>query len=166
MRGPPRPWLVAVLAVLVLGYVRAHYHSPLLNLEVSQTDLPSLTDSLLLQKRPLVLVDRVHSISDLVRLSVFRWLHVRAARPRACMHIAGQDDAIAGARFTLLTQAHADSTGVEIRHPRTRAGVVVLLRRHQTLVLPPMWRYRCPDGATVHELHDGVSLALRLLRLS
>lgn len=153
---------VTVLVVMVvLMYVRAYYHSPLESVEVAQADLSSVSDTLLLEKRPLVIVDCITNHHDLVKLSVFRLLHIKSNRPWACMYSDGSPHLIASARFTLVYQTHADITKVEIRHPHTKAGAVILLGRHQTLVLPPRWRFSCPDGAVVHELHDCVSLALR-----
>lgn len=157
-------WLVPLL--LASLYIWAHYHSSENDLEVSQTDLTSLTDAVLLQKRPLVITDRVHRHLDLIRLSAFRLLHVWAASPSTCTHIESQGESRTTARFTLFTQAHSDMTGVEIRHPVSQVGALIILRRHQTLVLPPRWRYRCPHGANVYELYDCASLALRLTGVS
>lgn len=159
-----RAFFLVIVTLLVSLYVRAHYLT-LEDLEVSQTELSSLTDTTLFAKRPLVIVDRVHNHRDLARLSVFRLLHIWASRPRTCARDE-RDESVSTARFTLITQEHSDITGVEIRHPRTRAGAIIVLRRQQTLVLPPMWRYRCPHGATIHELHDCVSLCLRVMRFT
>lgn len=146
------------LVLLTALYVRAHYHLPTQALEVSQADLSDVTDAVLLEKRPLVIVDRVKNHSDLVRLSAFRLLHVKSYIRKSVAK-----DEVAVARFTLLTQEHSDVAGVEIRHPRSLAGALVLLGRHQTLVLPPRWRYRCREVTTLYELHDSVSLALHFL---
>lgn len=155
-----------VVLVLALMYVCAYYHYPLEWIQVAQTGLSTATDSLLLEKRPLVIVDCVTNHQDLVKLSALRLLHIRSEKPWAYMHRDGAPHLTASARFTLVYQTHADITKVEIGHPRTQAGAVILLRRHQTLVLPPRWRFTCPDGAIVHELHDCVSLALRALRVT
>lgn len=162
-----RIWLLIVFfALFSLLYVRAHYHCPFQRVEVAQADLATVTDVVLLQKRPLVIVDRILRHLDLVKLSAFRLLHVKASAPRAYKHVDGLPHLIATARFTLVYQSHSDITHVEIRHPNTGAGAIIVLRRHQTLILPPRWRYICPDGATVHELHDCVSLALSSLGLT
>lgn len=157
---------VGLVLVLVVLYVCSYYHSPCRNIEVGQTDLSTVTDSVLLDRRPLVIVDRVTDHQELVKLSAFRLLHIKSFAPYECRHVVGSPHAIASARFTIIYQSHSDLSHVEIRHPYTGAGAVIVLRRHQTLVLPPRWRFMCLEGATVHELHDCVSIVLRALGLT
>lgn len=160
-------WLF--LAVLFIAInVRAHYYpGPSLEIEVSQTHLSGARDSVLLAKRPLVILDCVTSHQDLVRLSAFRLLHIKALGPRISLHREGDPHLIATARFTILFQAQEKSSRVEIRHPVTAAGAIIVLHRHQTLVLPPRWRYACLDSpTTMLELHDCTSLMLRLLHIT
>lgn len=157
--------LVILAALLFAVNIRAHYHCvrPVQGIEIAQTYLAGARDAVLLEKRPLVILDCVASHVDLVRLSAFRLLHVKAFLPRVFLHREGDPHLIATARFTLLYQSQQDWTRVEIRHPVTGEGAIVILHRHQTLVLPPRWRYTCLDGATTMlELHDCVSLLLRL----
>ncbi|MEW5315172.1 MAG: hypothetical protein WDW38_006618 [Sanguina aurantia] len=159
--------LVIVVGILLCINLRVYYLCPFAHIEVAQTDLASATDLVLMERRPLVIVDRIADHLEMIRMSALRLLHVRASPPVPLMGMrrVGGKDALhrATARFTLIYQAHSESTVVEVHHPSTSAGVVIVLRRHQTLVLPPRWRYVCPNGALVHELHDSVSLALRLV---
>lgn len=152
--------------VLVILYVRAYYHSPCVDVEIGQTELSGLTDRVLLDRRPLIIVDRIINHQDLVKLSALRLLHVKSYAPYSCKHVAGSPHVVASARFTLLYQSHTDTSHIEVRHPYTLAGAVIVLRQHQTLILPPRWRFTCPDAVTVCELHDSVSLVLRALRVT
>lgn len=148
-----------ILGLIVVMYVLSHFHCPSKAVEVYQTDLASASDDMLLRKSPLVIVDLVKDHMDICRLSAFRLLHISNCRPRP----TGTQPRVAKARFTLLFQAHADETRIEIGNPRSGNGVIIVLHRHQTLILPPRWRYTCPSGATVLEMHDIVSLVLSRL---
>lgn len=149
-----------VVAMLLVINLRAYYLCPCPSIEVAQTNLGSATDAVLMERRPLVIVDRVADHAGMVRRSAFRLLHVRSGRPVVLAHNRLQR---ASARFTLVYQSHSEATQVELRHPSTESGVMIVLRQHQTLVLPPRWRFACPEGALAHELHDCVSLMLRLV---
>lgn len=152
--------LLLCSAVILLLYLRAYFSVPTRDIEVSQASLASVTDDLLLAKRPLIIVDRIIDHVDMVRRSGFRLLHILAFVPRQCTEGLAVR---ATARFTLLFQSRSESGNVEIRHPLTRARVVMVLHRDQTLVLPPRWVYACSPGFVAYELHDVVSLVVTLL---
>lgn len=174
-------FLVCVgVGVLFAVNLRAYYLCPCASVEVVQTDLASATDRVFMERRPLVITDRVADHRDMIQRSALRLLHVRALPPVPLMgarkihvRVKGSRNSklqqsqdvllVASARFTLLYQSHSDSTQIRVHHPSNDSGVMIVLRRHQTLVLPPRWRFACPDGALAHELHDCMSLTLRLL---
>lgn len=180
---PSRCFLLYVgICILLAINLRAYYLCSCTSVEVSQTDLASATDRLYMERRPLVITDRVADHVDMIRRSALRLLHVRALAPIPLMgmrkirvRVRGGKEVgkerreallVASARFTLLYQSHSDSTLIHVHHPSNDAGVTIVLRRHQTLVLPPRWRFACPDGVLAHELHDCVSLTLRSLGLT
>lgn len=164
MMWPRRNTLVCILlVVLMCAYVASHYWCPIESLEIAQTDMSTCTESVLLERRPLVITDRLANPDDLLKRSCFRLLYVGVTAPHA---ILTHNPVTTTARFTILYQTHVDSTRVQILHPRSGQGVEVVLHRHQSLVIPPQWMFACPEGAYMREAHDTVSFMLRLLGLT
>lgn len=172
-----------LLCVLLAINLRVYYICPCLSIEVAQTDLASATDIVFMERRPLVIVDRVADHLEMINQSSLRLLHIRASPPvpligmgkvnvRASRKNKQIDQKVGqvkeilhctSARYTLIYQSHSETTHVQVHHPYNDSGVMIILRRHQTLILPPHWRFVCPEGALAHELHDTISLTLRLM---
>jgi hypothetical protein len=160
-------WL-AVLSVALL-YVR-YYVLPCRSPTMLQATLSRFRPDLLLEKQPIVLTDRVHDHADLL-VTALRGQYTAAEAPRP---VPLGVTRTTRSRLTMLFfhrgGAGCSSCAVDIVHPGG-AGVRVLLPRHQTLLLPPHWRYTLVDAggnesvdATDICLHDPVSwIACRLV---
>lgn len=156
----PYPKVILFICAVFVIYLAAYFHCPSQSIQIAQSDLVSLTDDVLLAKRPLLITDRVIHQQDLTRLSAFRLLHITSSP----LHTySGRSYVTASARFTLIFQSHADHVHVLLMHPLCSEAIVVVLYRYQTLVLPPRWRYACVDTVFVLELHDCISLIMSRL---
>jgi hypothetical protein len=163
-------WLLWAAALAVaLVYVR-FYAVPCASPAMLQSTLEAFRPELLLEKQPLVLSDPVRDHDDL-RRTALRYQFVTSDPPRP---VPAQVTHTARARLTMLYFHQGGEAGaptpstcaIDIVHPG-RAGVRVILPVHQTLLLPPHWRFTSdapPCGLTQVRLHDPVSwLACRLL---
>jgi hypothetical protein len=148
--------LGGVLLLAVAAYVRYYLRPCDGAFQILQVPLDRCRPEVLAEKRPLVLAERVVDHDDLLR-TVFRWQHVRAVRDR--VHPASGEH-VASARFTLLFDAERD-VDVDIAHPvAAQQAARVKLRRSQTLVLPPMWRYSVTAGCAQLRLYDPLFLLM------
>lgn len=135
-------------------------------LQVLQTPLAAWRADVLDEKRPIVIPDRVRDKADLLR-TLFRYRFVR--RREVAVRVRGSGDgaddgmAASASTFLLLFSEHPQPTHVDIAHPTRAGGVVrVVLRAHQTLVLPYGWLHAAPPGSAVRAwaLDDWAQLLL------
>lgn len=153
-----------LVVCIFLMYLRAHYSCTCKGIELTQLDLPHMTDKILMEKRPLVITDRIKDHKEFVRLSLFRYLHLKSLTPKLHKYTQQPSRLMrASARFTLLYQIHSETVNIQVYHPSSATGVIVILGRYQTLILPPRWRYLSDDDIYVYELHDCISWMLRCL---
>jgi hypothetical protein len=140
-------WVLAILIAAV--YVRYFWRCSE-GMQIIQLPLARCTPELLGEKRPVVITDRLANHADLVG-TLFRWSHVYAS---AAARVPPGQVRRSMARYAILYDAESD-VAVDIAHPEGGATwVSVKLRRHQTLVLPPRWRFVAPSGCTSIRLYD------------
>lgn len=130
----------SVLAIAVTWVYVKYYLTPSEDPALLQTTLALCTPELLAEKNPILITDRVFKHEDLLG-TVFKYQHVYTS-PREPL-LQGFSTR---ARFTLLfsddggTDSEAASY-VDISHPVNPEAITrVVIRPHETLVLPPMWR--------------------------
>jgi hypothetical protein len=142
-------------AVVVVAYAR-FFSVPPLNFAILETTLQHLTPELLAERQPILLRDRVARHSDLLRTAL-RMQHTWAGREsdagpaegpwRHCLArftmLHAPDSSAAQHAADAVDAAPPSPVAVDIQHPDGTGGNVrVVLRDGQTLVMPPLWRYR------------------------
>lgn len=164
--GASRTFIQICVVLICLIHLRAHFSCPHDGIEVIQLGVAHVTDEILMEKRPLLIMDRIIDHNKFVQLSPLRFLHIRSYKPMICRSQNASLLVRTSARFTLLYQIHSETVNVHMYHPSSAIGVILILRQFQTLILPPKWRYVCLEEVCVHELHDCVSLVLRYMRVT
>jgi hypothetical protein len=134
---------IAIVILTTLVYTR-YYMTPTDHPELLQTPLSLCSPELLAEKNPILITDRLVKHEDILS-TVFKYQYVYASKRET---IGGRDRAkdangmIKGvntrARFTILFSDTEDAF-VDISHPTIGGVTRVVLRSHETLVLPPMW---------------------------
>lgn len=155
--------LLGVWALLTLRY----YETPSRTVSLIQTHLSSMSPSMLFDKTPIIILDRVVDINDLLS-SVFKYAFLYS---RACSELrSGTPLAQTFARHTLITSTSTDAL-IDLAHPQhPDRPVRVVMRPHQVLAVPRLWSAALAPGQDdgirlqVTELHDSVT-ALMLRRL-
>lgn len=126
-----------------------------------QCPLSSLTPSLLLQRQPILVYERIVSPETALPSTVFRWLHWPFARRRSTIRCGDVDHLRSRGRFTLVWKrgdAEGEGTRAQLRisDPRDKVGIDLVTSCGQVLVLPRGWRCACVspgDTLEVLELH-------------
>ena len=142
-------WVIIVF-LLALIYIR-YYTTPSRYPELVQTTLALCTPELLSEKNPILLTDRVVNHADLLG-TVFKYQYARSSVPAPLR--GGANKMKTDARFTLIYTTMASNVVVDIELPNTHHQMRVLLRVHETLVVPPRWTIRPAADVTVIKLYD------------
>lgn len=140
-----RPLLI-LLGLLVAGVYLRHCTRVPPDVQIVQPTLEGCGPAILAERRPIVLTERLADHGELLN-TVFKWTYLWSSGPS---EVAPGEDGRASAwtRFTILYDPDKD-VDVDIAPPTTSGSpttseddkVRVRLRRSQTLVLPPSWRY-------------------------
>lgn len=136
--------IILLIIVLAIAYVQLSYplrHRP--DFEIIQTDVSRFNPSMLLEKYPIVIDDRLVDPHALLR-NAFKYQYMWLDEPSAMDIVVFTRPR---AKYTILYNASEAKQAVDIIHPKypiddTSPVTRVLLNPNQTLVLPPLWAYK------------------------
>jgi hypothetical protein len=144
-------WLLCVLIAIIL-YVQLSYPTRFRqDFKIIQTDISRLKPSMLLEKFPIVIDDRIVDPLSLLT-TTFKYQYIWKTEP---VKLIG----CPRAKYTLLYNNTAETQHVDLSHPKHKHVInppitQVLLHSHQILILPPQWVYKMSTSMQCIELWD------------
>ena len=149
--GNTKKLLLVIIVLVIYVYLR-YYLTPNSQTKIVQVSLTELTPSLLLQKNPIVIEERLVNPLNLVQ-TAFKYLYMFKKIQAQPKH---QPDFTKNTSRYLLIMSNRHNSSVEIRNPTNPINkniVDVRLHANMCLILPFKWWYRFHDHESIQMVH-------------
>lgn len=143
---------LACILIAILLYVQLTYptrYRP--DFEIIQTDVSRLKPTMILEKYPIVIDDRIVDPKALLA-TTFKYQYNWIKEPTTLIGCPR-------AKYTLFYNNTAATANIDIVHPQykhiaTPPLTRIMLHSYQTLILPPLWSYKMTVSIKCIELWD------------
>jgi hypothetical protein len=157
---------LVLIMIILIAFIYLRYYVGVVNtIKILQAPVSELTPSLLMQRFPIVIEDRIVNPLSLLQ-TVFKWqyLYKRVTTMESSSEAYRRNDA----RYLLLF-SNREGASIEIANPKKRASgveelpfVELLLHENMCAVIPFGWLYRIRDaqGLGSFALYDLTALTV------
>jgi len=149
-------FIVFIIALITLYVLLSYPLRTRPDFQIIQTNVESFKPTMLLEKYPIVIDDRIVDPASMVR-TIFKYQYMWLKDDGAI----APAPACPKAKYTVLYNGDSENKiDVNIIHPKYRAlgdqapFTKVILHPHQTLVMPPLWSYLPSAAVNRIELWD------------
>ncbi len=140
MAKKTKPLVFIVLVLIVVSWIFMYTKVPMVSeIEILQMNLHQVKPEILLEKKPIIIQDKIMCVDALVKTTfAYNYLVMDESFVKT-----GDTFMKARSKYTLLTSPFWDAR-IDIAVPGSDVNkfVSVKLGRNQVLILPAMWHYR------------------------